>query len=450
MNFEEIRIFKHLDEIITSFGGKEGFYLLDSGSAELPRGRFSYAGIHPDFTVFQDGARLFLKKDGSTREIEGDIFSFLKKFVKNRKKGYFPFNGGFIGYLTYDFGWLVEAMKKATLKKIEPPICYAKFNYYSEIIIYDHLEDRFYYLWEDEKKYFDELKKFYKKELKAETYTMPVELKSVFTKDSYRDAIKKTKKYIEAGDIYQANISQRFETQLSINPSTFYMKLRHISPAPFGAYLKDDNIAILCNSPERFIFKKGRYIETCPIKGTRKRFKELKKDRLSKKELKNSIKDRAEHIMIVDLERNDLGKICKTGSVKVKKMFSIETYANVHHMVSTVYGRLKKGVHIADCLKATFPGGSITGAPKIRAMEIIEEIEPFNRGIYCGSIGYIDLSGDADFNIAIRTGVMTGNRLYFYVGGGIVADSDPDLEYEETITKARAFLSVLDLMELKD
>ncbi len=441
-----------LNDIISFLGTKEGFYCLDSGNSELPRGRYSYVGIKPEFSIYCIGDSLFLRENNKVRALKDDIFTFIRAHLGKRKvtKKAFPFNSGFIGYITYDFGWNLDKFNRKKMLKRVLNLPLIKFNYYSEVLVYDHKFEDLYYINEKDNKDWKDILKFFKK-VKSKKEDIRIDnLRSSFSYRNYEKAILKTKDYIKSGDIYQANISQRFSVNASFNPVDFYLKLREISPAPFGAYLRDPFATVVCNSPERFLYKKGRYIETCPIKGTRKRYFDKEKDLYQKKELRKSQKDRAEHIMIVDLERNDLGKICEIGSVKVKKLFSIESYANVHHMVSIVYGKLKKSLDITDCIKATFPGGSITGAPKLRSMEIIDELEPVSRGIYCGSIGYIDNSGDADFNIAIRTGVITRGKMYFYVGGGIVADSEPKLEYEETITKAKAFLSALNLSEIKE
>ena len=249
--------------------------------------------------------------------------------------------------------------------------------------------------------------------------------------------------YIAAGDIYQVNLSQRFTTPFTSDSRKFYLHFRNLSPTPFGAYIETGKHAIMSNSPERYLLIKENYIETRPIKGTRPRGKTEEEDKNLGRELLASPKDRAEHIMIVDLERNDLGRVAEYGSVHVPEMQILESYANVHHMVSTVSGKIRPGMSSSDCLRNSFPGGSITGAPKLRSMEIIDELEPSCRGVYTGSIGYFDFSGDLDFNIAIRTAIACDNHLYFQVGGGIVADSDPNDEYQETHTKAAAFRKAL-------
>ncbi|RLB71045.1 MAG: aminodeoxychorismate synthase component I, partial [Deltaproteobacteria bacterium] len=268
-------------------------------------------------------------------------------------------------------------------------------------------------------------------------------LQSNFSYAEYKMAIKRILEYIAAGDIYQVNLSQRFVTPFTRDSREFYLHFRNLSPAPFGAYIETGKHAIMSNSPERYLLIQDNYIETRPIKGTRPRGKTTEEDKKLGLELLKSTKDQAEHIMIVDLERNDLGRVADYGSVHVPEMQILESYANVHHMVSTVAGKIRPGMSSSDCLRNSFPGGSITGAPKLRSMEIIDELEPSCRGVYTGSIGYFDFSGDLDFNIAIRTAIACEDHLYFQVGGGIVADSDPDDEYQETHTKAAAFRKAL-------
>jgi para-aminobenzoate synthetase component 1 len=268
-------------------------------------------------------------------------------------------------------------------------------------------------------------------------------LQTNFTKDEYLDAVRKAKEYIAAGDIYQVNLSQRFSTGIDGDPFVLYRRLHRINPAPFGCFLDYGGVTVVGASPERFLRLRGRRVETRPMKGTRPRGKSPDEDRYLKQELLNSRKDQAELVMIVDLERNDLGRVCDYGSVRVRTLRALETYATVFQTTASVLGRLRRDRDRIDLLRACFPGGSVTGAPKIRAMEIIEEIEPTRRGIYTGSIGYLDFGGNLDMNIAIRTMVCKNGRVYFQVGGGIVADSDPEEEYEETLVKSKALIEAL-------
>ncbi len=273
-------------------------------------------------------------------------------------------------------------------------------------------------------------------------------------------AVCRAKQYIAAGDIYQVNLSQRFQCEVEASPVEVYLALRQANPAPYAAYLDIGDAQILSSSPECFLKIRDRHVVTRPIKGTRP-------VRCDPGELLASPKDNAELLMITDLERNDLGRVCEYGSVRVRELRSVETYATVHHLVSTVEGMLRPDVHPLDCVRACFPGGSITGAPKIRAMEIIDELEPYARGVYCGAIGYFGPGGESQFNIAIRTAVYQGGafgerarpvgravparrgRLTFHAGAGIVADSDPDAEYDEVLAKAEGIFRAIESLRLR-
>jgi para-aminobenzoate synthetase component 1 len=269
-------------------------------------------------------------------------------------------------------------------------------------------------------------------------------LRSSFAKPAYLDAVARVREYIFAGDIFQANLSQRFEAPLTQPPWAFYRTLRRVNPAPFGAFFDVPGAPVLSTSPERFLrVSAAGHVETRPIKGTRARGVGPEHDAALGQALTESAKDRAENLMIVDLMRNDLSRVCAPGSVRASELFALERYATVHHLVSTVVGDLAPGFDAFDLLRAAFPGGSITGAPKLRAMEIIAELEPSRRGVYCGSLGYWSTTGEMDTSIAIRTAVVRNGRIYFSAGGGIVADSDPEQEYQETLDKVRAIVDAL-------
>jgi para-aminobenzoate synthetase component I len=287
-------------------------------------------------------------------------------------------------------------------------------------------------------------------------------LRSNFTRDSYCRTVLRAKEYIAAGDIYQVNLSQRFQCEVDTPPTELYSALRAANPAPYCAYLDIGEAQILSTSPECFLKMEGRSVITRPIKGTRPRGATAVEDERQMRELLASPKDNAELVMITDLERNDLGKVCEFGSVRVNELVRVETYATVHHLVSTVEGVLRPDVSHVDCVRACFPGGSITGAPKIRAMEIIDELEPHARGVYTGAIGFFGFNGLSHFNIAIRTAVYQsrtclaeatlgreGGRLTFHAGGGIVADSEPEAEYAETLAKAEGIIRGLEQLRLR-
>jgi para-aminobenzoate synthetase component 1 len=252
------------------------------------------------------------------------------------------------------------------------------------------------------------------------------------------------REYIFAGDIFQANLSQRFEAPIRESSWAFYTRLRSRNPAPFAAFFETPEADVISASPERFLrVDRNGFVETRPIKGTRPRGVGPEHDAALGQALAESAKDRAENLMIVDLMRNDLSRVCAPRTVRVSELFSLERYATVHHLVSSVVGQLESGHDALHLLRAAFPGGSITGAPKLRAMEIIAELEPSQRGVYCGSIGYWSVTGELDTSIAIRTAVARDGHVYFSAGGGIVADSDPEQEYRETLDKARALIDTL-------
>ncbi|HEU4699072.1 MAG TPA: aminodeoxychorismate synthase component I [Gemmatimonadales bacterium] len=272
-----------------------------------------------------------------------------------------------------------------------------------------------------------------------------IALRSTFTRAGYLRAVERVRAYIAAGDVFQVNLAQRFEAPLAEAPWEFYRRLRRRNPAPFGAFLDLGDTAIVSVSPERFVsLDPAGAVETRPIKGTRPRGGDPAGDAALAAELAASAKDRAENVMIVDLLRNDLSRVCVPGSVAVPSLLALEAHPTVHHLVSTVTGRLDAGATAFELLRAAFPGGSITGAPKVRAMEIIAELEPTPRGVYCGAIGYVSTTGALDTSIAIRTATVTDGRLHVHAGGGIVYDSSPEAEYAETLAKVRAFVEALE------
>lgn len=270
-------------------------------------------------------------------------------------------------------------------------------------------------------------------------------VRSTFTPAAYRKAVRRAIELIRAGDIYQVNLSQRFEAPAPADPAALYRRLRRASPAPYGAYFRASECVVLSSSPERFLrVTRDGTVETRPIKGTRPRHEDPTHDARLAAELARSVKDRSENLMIVDLLRNDLSRVCQPGSVKATELFRVESYATVHHLVSTVTGRLREGRRRTDLLRAAFPSGSVTGAPRIRAMEIIAELEPVTRGPYCGAIGYLGFGGDMDTSVSIRIAVVGRGRVVFHAGGAVVADSDPAAEYAETLDKARALIAAIE------
>ncbi len=431
-------------EIYTLFKDDKYSFILDSAMDKNNLGRYSFIGSNP-FKVLK-------YKDSNVNPLEELRIELDKYNIKNDTE--LPFIGGAVGYLAYDLCNYIEKLSKSVVDDINSPDLY--FGLYDWVIIIDHLMNKTLIATpdinvRDEKQIVDHVCNLIKDaqnngidKLCYEQKTFPkVKVESNFKKKDYIDTIEKIREYIKNGDIYQANMTQRFHGKVSMSSFELYRDLRKISPAPFGAFLNFEDVHILSNSPERFIKVSDNFIQTRPIKGTRPRGKNEEEDLLLKNELLNSKKDKAELLMIVDLERNDIGRVSKTGTVKVPELFKLEEYANVHHLVSTVVGEIKKDKDIVDVISSTFPGGSITGAPKIRAMEIIDELEPTARNVYTGSVGYIGFDSNADFNIAIRTIIKKNDDVFFQVGGGITWDSNPEDEYEETLHKAKSIMNAI-------
>ena len=431
-------------EIYTIFKDEDDSFILDSAMDPKKLGRYSFISSNP--------FKKIKTKDSQTNPL--DLLQEELKYHQGENDTHLPFVGGAVGYLSYDLGNYMEKLPQ--IAKDDMGVYDLYFGFYNWVVVVDHLEDKTYIATPNldrkkEESLIDEIESRIKyseqKGIDPICYESknikPIKLTSNFTKQEFENAVQKVRDYIRSGDIYQANLTQRFSGQTTLSSYELYRDLRRFSPAPFGAFLNFDKFHILSNSPERFIKCIDRKLETRPIKGTRPRGKDEDEDLKLIEELVNSEKDRAELLMIVDLERNDLSRVSKVGSVKVPELFVIEPYANVNHLVSTVVGTLKDDYSVVDVIKATFPGGSITGAPKIRSMEIIEELEPTKRNVYTGSIGYIGFDGNMDLNIAIRTIVKQDENVYFQVGGGMTWGSNPSDEYQETLDKAASIMKAL-------
>ncbi|MGL6104775.1 aminodeoxychorismate synthase component I [Romboutsia sp.] len=431
-------------EIFTIFKDENNSFILDSAMNPEKLGRYSFIGSNP-FKV--------LKYKNTKENPLDDLKEELNKY-KVENNTHLPFVGGAVGYLSYDLGNYIEELPRCA--KDDTNVYDLYFGLYNHAIVIDHLEEKTYITTpnlniEEEEKVIAQIEEKIKQAEKngidsvcyEEKDVEPMKLSSNFTKKSFEDAVRKVQDYIRQGDIYQANLTQRFSGKTNLSTYELYRDLRRFSPAPFGALLNFEHSEILSNSPERFIKCIDKRVETRPIKGTRPRGKNKEEDLKLQEELRNSEKDRAELLMIVDLERNDIGRVSQIGTVKVPELFVIEPYANVNHLVAAVEGKLQEDKDCVDVIKATFPGGSITGAPKIRSMEIIDELEPTQRNVYTGSIGYIGFNGDMDLNIAIRTIVKQNENIYFQVGGGMTWDSKPEDEYQETLDKAKSIMRTL-------
>ncbi len=362
-----------------------------------------------------------------------------------------PFAGGALGYWGYDLGCRMHALPHIARDAGHAPDMAPDMamGIYDWAVVLDHQKQAAHLVSHQRFAETAELLPQILSRLKnhpvlpADDFRVHGKITSNFTPDSYARAFVAVQNYLQAGDCYQINLAQRFSAGASGDALGAYMTMRSLSPAPYSAFLNLPQVKILCASPERFLRVQNGNAETRPIKGTRPRSSDALQDRQLADELRNSPKDRAENLMIVDLLRNDLGKSCVPGSVYVPHLFEVESFANVHHLVSTVEGKLAQGRDALDVLRDCFPGGSVTGAPKLRAMQIIEQLEPHRRGIYCGAIGYVGFDGNMDSNIVIRTLVYADDEVHCWAGGGIVADSDVAAEYQETLDKASAMLKLL-------
>lgn len=363
-----------------------------------------------------------------------------------------PFAGGWIGFIGYDAATLIEQLpRRLPQTGALPDIHLGYYDLFAlhdlgakelQIVAVDRFGDRPIRERTDRFRELVQLHGFDRNTPERPFVDAPPE--SDFTPDEYCHAVEQVLEYIRAGDIFQANFTHRFQAAFHGDPAELYERCRTLSPAPFGAFLRSPDWSIVSTSPERFLLvSPDGGVETRPIKGTRPRGANQIHDLLLREELATSPKDLAELTMIVDLERNDLGRVCQFGSVQVAGHAQVESYSNVHHLVSTVKGRLRPECDAVDLLQALFPGGSITGAPKIRAMQIIDELERRRRGVYTGAIGYFSDNGNVDLNIAIRTLVVEGDLVHYHVGGGIVADSDPLSEYRETLSKGARLMQAL-------
>lgn len=466
---EELRTPFSFFELFSRIEDEPYSFILDSTegwSASRDLGRYSFCGIEPFLALKSSSDTISIIKEGKLTSKKGNPLDLMKELLE-RYSLYpcgcpVPFAGGAVGYIGYEIRHFIEKVPCKNTDNLLMPHLY--FSFYDCILAHDHLKRKTYVIStglpeETEKsrlKRAEERLKVIKERLGAEKPSSPVclpcehgpvrqDLKSNYTREEYLNAVQKVKEYIAAGDIFQANLSQRFKTQITMSPFTLYGRLRRVNPSPFSAYLAYPEGSIACSSPERFLKLTDDTVVTRPIKGTRPRGKSPEEDRQMAFALSCSPKDRAENIMIVDLERNDLGRVCQFGTIKVEQLAAVETFPTVFHLTSTVSGRLHPGKDIMDLIKAAFPGGSITGAPKVRAMEIIDELEPDQRGPYTGALGYLSFNGNADLNIIIRTFILKDNSAYFNVGGGIVYDSQPEIEYQETLDKAQGLLRALNL-----
>ncbi|MEJ2686290.1 MAG: aminodeoxychorismate synthase component I [Gammaproteobacteria bacterium] len=437
-------------ELFEAIAERPWAVFLDSGRPYDTQGRYDVLACDPMVTLTTRGAVTEIRSSAGAMLSPRDPFALLREQLGPPAPGIagLPFCGGAIGYFAYDLARRLEPLP--TIGRDAERIPQMAVGIYDWALVVDHRDRRSYLVSQNRDpgtaSCCGALQRLFSSpgrasQSRALRIVGPV--RSNMTFGDYGVAFRRIEHYIREGDCYQVNLAQRFSAPVEGDPWDAYRRLRRLNSAPFGAYLSTPWVQVLSASPERFLQVRGATVTTKPIKGTRPRSADPLTDRELARELCASAKDRAENLMIVDLLRNDIGRCCATGSVRVPKLFELESFATVHHLVSTVTGTLAAHRHALDLLRSCFPGGSITGAPKRRAMQIIEELEPHRRGVYCGAVGYVGFDGDMDTNIAIRTLVHSEGTARFWAGGGIVADSDLEAEYQETFDKAAALLNLL-------
>jgi para-aminobenzoate synthetase component 1 len=432
-------------------------FLDSSNSSQSNDSRYDIQTAAPFITLVTTGANTLIKHHNQDALLSSDDpFALLQNILHDFKPHQhtdLPFCGGALGYFAYDLGRRIENLPQQAIDAEHIPDMV--IGIYDWAIVTDHQQQR---CWLASYGHNPETKDQWASLVSMLTTLTPAknpdtfhvsgELRCNLGQKDYQLAFNKIQHYIHEGDCYQVNLAKRFEIDAEGDPWFAYQLLRKQNAAPFSSFFATPYATVLSSSPERLLKVTQQHVETKPIKGTRPRdLNNAQRDKLLADELQASLKDRAENLMIVDLLRNDLGKVCVPGSITVPKPFALESFATVHHLVSTITGTLADKQNAVSLLRACFPGGSITGAPKLRAMEIIEELEPHRRGLYCGSIAYIGFDGKMDSNITIRTLIYSDNRLRFWAGGGIVADSTVDAEYQEVHDKAAAIFRLLDQLK---
>ena len=444
----ELDPFRSAAELFQYFADEKDSAFLDS-SLVNQLGRYSIIGAYPYLRLVKDDSGFYINGQKTT---ESTFEEYLKKYLlehKDENKSSLPMVSGAIGYFSYEYGR--KLMQVASCKENLVSIPDAMLIFYDFYVIEDRHEKKIYLvangITEDAEKLLSCVERRISEPTEETagicTDSYNIEVTPNFEKEEYKQAVDDVIRYIIEGDIYITNMTQQLKVKSDKKPLDVFYDLRENNPSPFGGYMDYGDFQIVCASPERFLKMKQGHVNTRPIKGTRKRGETSEEDLFMRTELENSEKDKSELLMIVDLERNDLNRVCRPGSVKVTELFTVEEYATVFHLVSDIEGELEEGKTVMDLLEAAFPGGSITGAPKYRAMEIIDELENNQRNLYTGSIGYLTLDGDCDFNIVIRTALHKDGMYYLGVGGGITAESDLEFEYEETLQKAKAVLEAM-------
>lgn len=423
--------------------------LLESGRG----GRYSIAALKPETIFTGKNHTLTISHQGQTETFTGNplklVNEWMSHFQIEKIEGLPDFQGGLIGYISYDYARYIERLPQKATNDLNMPELY--FLHFTEWFVFDHEKKELLLLALYEEGMFEQATK--RLSDWQEQWTSPIVdvyatnekptltnqgLEVSMDEAGFIEAVNKVKDYIAAGDVFQVNLSVRQAKSLTVSPMSVYEKLREFNPSPYMGLLYTPEFQLVSASPELLIKKKGNELSTRPIAGTRSRGQTDEEDVRLANELIENEKERAEHVMLVDLERNDLGRVCRYGSVEVNEFMEIEKYSHVMHIVSNVRGELADGKTIVDIIEAVFPGGTITGAPKVRTMEIIEELEPVQRGPYTGSLGWIGFNGDLELNIIIRTMLVKDGKAYVQAGAGVVIDSNPQNEYKESLKKAFA------------
>lgn len=430
-------------------GDEKGFLLESRGDGKT---NFSIMGKRP-MAVLKGNDELEIMENGSVKYVKGRILEGVKDYIKSiniTDENNLPFTGGAVGVVGYDIIRQYEKIPDENKEVVNTPVVHLMV--FDEFIIYDHLHDRIKLVVLSEcrdkaNKILDRMEREVKSSVPSEHYAVkePSQIKFIsnMTKEKYENIVKKAKKYIYDGDIFQVVLSQRLTAETEDRPIDLYRRLRAINPSPYLFFFNFDEYFVAGSSPEMLVEVKGNTVRTCPIAGTRKRGKNPKEDIEIAAGLLEDPKEKAEHTMLVDLARNDMGRTAEIGSVKIKEFMQVHYYSHVMHLVSLVEGTKKSNVDSFDILSAFLPAGTLSGAPKIRAMEIIEELEEEKRGLYGGAVGYFDFNGNMDTCIAIRTMIIKDGKVYMQAGAGIVADSIPEMEYEESHNKVRALVKTI-------
>ena len=441
-------------------------FLLESVEGGEHVGRYSFLGKDPFLILRARGGRTVIDRDGTTKEIEQPFIETLRRLMADFRSPFVPglprFTGGAVGYLGYGAASWFEPVL-GDLGGGGDGADEAGFMLFDTVLAFDHVQHRILIIANARITADDDLESLYQfavakiefleRELDrtlSRTGRSPsngLEIRSNHTRERFEEQVRKAKEYIAAGDIYQVVLSQRFEADVDADPFTVYRALRHVNPSPYMYFIRMGGMSVVGSSPEMLVRVEGARVETHPIAGTRRRGRTDEEDIRLAEELKRNEKERAEHVMLVDLGRNDVGRVCEYGSVRVPQFMGLERFSHVMHLTSIVEGRLADNRDRLDALVSCFPAGTVSGAPKVRAMEIIKELEPSGRGLYAGAVGYLDFAGNLDFCIAIRTVIMSAGKARVQAGAGIVSDSNPAAEYEETRDKARALVRALELAQ---